>query len=286
MKNLLLLLIVILCQNMYSFSQTNQAQNQKKYLTRLKGSWTLSDWRDRDKKYRDEDGYFIFSDNNIVTAIYRNDTIRGSFVYNAQKNPHWIDFKWKSNTGKITQTHGIIKWQDDVTARLNLVQKNVLRPTKFVDDPDLDKSGILRKQGNTSGNSNNSLLKENLIKGKWDITLLYEADKYKSGKKYQTYTFHEDNRYILSGTGFIPGTSGGGRYELNTDKFPYWIDFYPDEGAKTMGLIQEYLNGYKLQIFNKHFEDGHPIRFYDVEYNDPSIINFNSNFLYIERSSN
>jgi uncharacterized protein (TIGR02145 family) len=186
---------------------------------------------------------------------------------------------------------GIIDWINDETARISWQEKSKGRPVSFEDDPDLDRSGILRKIEITV-----SYLKDNLIKGKWDITLLWNADvDHSSGNKYQTITFLPDNRYKLEGTDFIPGSSSEGSYELNTNEVPNWIDFYPDKGKSSKGLIQEHLHGYKLEtnmdselnslMKRSKSKSGHPLEFTDVEFGVPSVINYNSNFLYLHPSN-
>lgn len=176
----------------------------------------------------------IFGDNNKVTAINFGDTLFGTFLYNAQKSPHWIDFNWKSSTGQTGQSCGIIEWMDFETTRIYTKPGTKERPVSFEDDPDLDQSGILRKQ-----EVRVSYLNDQLTKGKWDISLLWNADvDHSSDKKYQTITFLPDFRYRLEGTDFIPGSSGQGRYELNTTEVPNWIDLYSDEGTIIQGLIR------------------------------------------------
>ncbi|MHC1774853.1 MAG: FISUMP domain-containing protein [Lentimicrobium sp.] len=280
MKNIFLLAVTILTQTICAFAQTNPAVKQTGDSDQLEGTWTLCDWIERDKTNRYSEGTIIFGDKNRVTAINGNDTLRGTFVYNAQKNPDWIDFDWKNNAGQSSQSHGILEWIDEATARVNLTPKAMARPATFEEDPDLDRSGMMKKQGIAA----DSYLMDDLMTGKWDITYLYEADNYSPGKKHQTFTFQKENRYQLDGTDFIPGSSGYGRYDLNTSQFPFWIDFYPDQGGKIMGLIQQHLNGYKLQIFRFEMNGGHPVQFTDVESGMPGMINFNPGFLYLQRS--
>ncbi len=210
MKKVILSTLAVLVQLTSGFSQNMDVFNQKiNYVSHLKGRWTLSDWTERDKKISiSEQGMLIFGDNNKVTAINGGDTLFGTFLYNAQKSPHWIDFNWKSSTGQTGQSCGIIEWMDFETARIYTKPGTKERPVSFEDDPDLDQSGILRKQ-----EVRVSYLNDQLTKGKWDISLLWNADvDHSSDKKYQTITFLPDFRYRLEGTDFIPGSSGQGRY--------------------------------------------------------------------------
>jgi uncharacterized protein (TIGR03067 family) len=278
MRNFIILSLTVLTQITGAFSQTNPVVKQKENLDRLKGSWTLSAWTDRDKNRVSDQATIIFGDNNRATLINGKDTLKGTFIYNAQKNPNWMDFEWKNSMG-ASQSQGVIKWIDDATARVIVEPKGKVHPTTFQDDPDLDRSDVMRKQMIVV-----SYLKDYLTMGKWDVIYLFEESKYVMGKKYQTITFQVDNTYQIQGTPFIPGSSGKGRYELNTNLLPHWIDLYPDKGGKIMGLIQEHLAGYRIEIF-KQASGGHPVQFSDVEFGDANVINFNTNFLYLQPST-
>ena len=278
MKRIGILIVAVIAQISLCFAQTKPNAGQSEDSKLLFGTWTIGNWTERDKSKKNSEGTIIFLDNGTVSTIDGIDTLKGIFTYNPLKELYWIDITWKTKQADVP-FHGIIKWVDNSTARLNIVAKSQSRPISFEDDPDLDRSNYLKKQITSA-----HFLKSFLTMHKWDILLLYEADKSSLDKKYQTVTFYENNTYQFEGTAFVPGSSGKGRYEINTNKNPYWIDFYADEGEKMIGLIQEFMYGFKLEIFRSNVLSEHPIQFSDVELGDPSVIKFNPNFLYLQPS--
>jgi len=284
MRIIVILTIAILAQSMCAFAQTNPAVSQKEYSERLKGTWSVYAWTERNKEGGAKSELtLIFGDNNMVTFIFefdKSNPVSGTFSYNAQQSLHWLDVLLKSDPEKSVRWPGIITWLDDNAARILFDLSGEVRPTKFEEDPGLDRSYYMKKQIGVTSNYH----KSSILNGKWDILRLSEADNYSQENKYQTITFLEGNRFKFEGTAFIPGTSGGGRYELNTNLVPHWIDFYYDGGTKNMGLIKEHLWGYKLELFDPALYDNHPVQFSDIEFGNPDMINYNPNFYYLHQS--